>query len=584
MTTSLFDADSLLAVDVGEINTRAVLFDVVDGRYRFLAIGSAPTTAAAPYQDIGEGIRLAINHLQEITGRTLVGSDDRLIMPGRADGSGVDTFAATLSAGPPLKVVAAGLLDDISLESARHLAATTYSQVSEALSLNDRRKQEARIDAIIRQRPDLIIVAGGTDGGASQSVMQMIENVGLACYLFPEGYRPEILFAGNQDLVDEVDGMLKPIANLHFAPNVRPVLEREQLDPAHARLAELFRALRARQIPGVSELNAWSGQRLTPTATAFGRIIRFLSKVYDPAKGVLGVDIGASATTVAAAFTGDLTLGVYPQFGLGKGLAGMHNQASVERIKRWLPLEVGEDHLRDYIYNKSLYPGTIPAIEEDLWIEQALARQALRAAVSLASRSFPKELARSAPGLLPWFEPVVAAGSVFTRAPSPGHSMLMLLDALQPTGVTTLVLDQNNLAAPLGSAAAINPILVVQVLESNTFLSLGTVISPLANVRPGTPVLRIRAKYESGEEVNMEIKQGTLDVLPLAAGRSARLNLIPLHRAEVGMGGPGRGGSLKVTGGALGVVIDARGRPLRLPSDPGRRGELYKKWLWMLGG
>lgn len=82
----------------------------------------------------------------------------------------------------------------------------------------------------------------------------------------------------------------------------------------------------------------------------------------------------------------------------------------------------------------------------------------------------------------------------------------------------------------------------------------------------------------------MEIKQGTLDVLPLAAGRSARLNLIPLHRAEVGMGGPGRGGSLKVTGGALGVVIDARGRPLRLPSDPGRRGELYKRWLWMLGG
>ena len=45
-----------------------------------------------------------------------------------------------------------------------------------------------------------------------------------------------------------------------------------------------------------------------------------------------------------------------------------------------------------------------------------------------------------------------------------------------------------------------------------------------------------------------------------------------------------RGGSLKVTGGALGVVIDARGRPLRLPSDPGRRGELYRKWLWMLGG
>lgn len=82
----------------------------------------------------------------------------------------------------------------------------------------------------------------------------------------------------------------------------------------------------------------------------------------------------------------------------------------------------------------------------------------------------------------------------------------------------------------------------------------------------------------------MEIKQGALEVLPLPLGRSAKLNLLPLHRADVGMGGPGRGGSLKVTGGVLGVVIDARGRPLRLPQDVARKLELYRKWLWSLGG
>ncbi|HEX6304406.1 MAG TPA: glutamate mutase L [Anaerolineales bacterium] len=584
MTTSLLDADSLLAIDVGEVTTRAVLFDVVDGRYRFLAIGSAPTTAAAPYHDVGEGVRLAIDRLQEITGRKLVGADERLIMPSLADGSGVDTFAATLSAGPPLKIVAVGLLEDISLESARKLATTTYSRVVEALSLNDRRKQETRIDAILRHRPDLVVVAGGTDGGASQSVMQMIETVGLACYLLPEGHRPEVLFSGNQAVNEQVDSTLKAHTQLHIAPNVRPILEKEQIDPAQTQLAEIFRSLRGRQIVGVSELDAWTGQRLTPTAVAFGRVIRFLSRVYDPGKGVLGVDVGASATTIAAAFTGDLTLGVYPQLGLGKGLTGLLDHSSVGRIRRWLPIPVSEDHVRDYIHNKSLYPESIPANEEDLWIEQALARQAIRAGLSLASGGFPEGAARSQAGLLPWFEPVVAAGSVLTRAPSPAHSLLTLLDALQPTGATTLVLDQNNLAAPLGAAAAINSILVVQVLESSTFLSLGTVISPVARVRPGTPILRIRAQQDSGEEISMEIKQGTLEVLPLPLGRSARLNLLPLHRADIGMGGPGRGGNLKVTGGILGVVIDARGRPLRLPGDPVRKGELYKKWLWALGG
>jgi hypothetical protein len=582
--TSLFDADSLLAIDVGEVNTRAVLFDVVDGRYRFIAIGSAPTTAAAPYQDVGEGIRLALDHLQQVTGRNLVGPDERLIMPSLADGSGVDTFAATLSAGQPLKVVAVGLLEDVSLESARRLATTTYARVVEELSLNDRRKQESRIDAILRQRPDLIIVAGGTDGGASQSVMQMIETVGLACYLISEGERPEVLFSGNQSLIDEIDASLNSITNLHIAPNVRPILEKEQLEPAQARIMDIFRNIRGRQLVGVNELSEWAGQQLTPTCTAFGRVVRFLSKVYDPGKGVLGIDVGASATTVAASFAGELTLGVYPQLGLGKSLTGMLSQSELSHIKRWLPVEVTEDQIRDYVYNKSLYPASVPASEEELWMEESLSRQAIRMAISSASRGFPPDARSSTSALLPSFEPIIAAGSVLAQAPSPAHSLLMLLDALQPTGVSTLVLDQSNLAAPLGAAAAINPILVVQVLESSTFLGLGTVISPVANVRPGTPVLRIRTEQDSGEQRSVEIKQGALEVLPLPLGRSAKLNLLPLHRADVGMGGPGRGGSLKVTGGVLGVVIDARGRPLRLPQDTARKMELYRKWLWSLGG
>ena len=68
---------------------------------------------------------------------------------------------------------------------------------------------------------------------------------------------------------------------------------------------------------GVDELNAWAGNTLLPTATAEGRIIRFLSQVYDSSKGILGVDLGASAATVAAAFGGELTMGVYPRLGLG---------------------------------------------------------------------------------------------------------------------------------------------------------------------------------------------------------------------------------------------------------------------------
>jgi hypothetical protein len=582
--TSLIEAESLLAVDVGSITTRAALFDVVDGRYRYLASGSAPTTAGAPYSNVSEGVRLALDHLQQVTGRTFIGKDEQLIMPTAGDGSGVDSFAAAISVGEPLQVVAIGLLDEISLESARHLASTTYARVVKSFSLNDRLKTDARLNTIVRLRPDLIIAAGGTEDGASQSVIKLLEAVGLAGYLQPQRQKPEVLFVGNQALHAEVQSTFEGMMNLHFAPNVRPTLDQEQLDAPQAELAQTYCRVRSQQIPGVAELNTWANGGLVPGATAFSRVIRFLSKEMTTKKGVLGVNLGASAAVVAAAFDGDLSLGVYPQFGLGSHLMEMLNQVPAKEILRWLSINLTEDDLRNYIYNKSLYPAGLPATPEEMAIEQALVRQALYSATRQAVGGFPAQVTSAGEELLPWFEAMVVTGSAIAQAPNLAQSALMLLDGLQPCGVTTLVLDQNQIAPALGAAAGVNPLLVVQVLESNAFLHLGTVIAPVGHARPGSPVLRLKMVYESGHTANLEVKQGALEVVPLPVGQTARLQLQPLHRYDVGMGSPGRGGGLKVMGGALGVIIDARGRPLNLPDDLGRRKELYRKWLWTLGG
>lgn len=579
MTTSLIDADSLLAVDVGTVNTRAALFDVVDGHYRFLASGVAPTTAGAPFHDVGEGMRLAIDNLQKITGRTLTGADARLIMPTTNEGTGVDTFAATISAGPALKIAVVGLLEDVSLESVRRLAHTVYCGALESISLNDRRKQEARIDAILRLRPNLVLVAGGTDGGASQSVLKLLEPVGLACYLIPENQRPELLFAGNQTLQEEIQGLLDQVVNLHFAPNIRPTLETEQLDASQSQVARLYGRVRAQQIQGVRELDELTGSRLLPTSAAFGRIIRYASEAHNLPKGVLGVDVGASATTLAAAFKEKLVLGAYPELGLA---AGLGDHAPLSEVLRWLPMEISEGEVREYLVNRALYPAVVPVAADELAIDQVMARLALQAAVKKASPGFPAGAPGSGAGLLPWFEPIIATGSVLTQAPSLAQTMLMLLDGLQPTGATTFMLDQNHIVASLGAAAAINPVLAVQVLESNV-LHLGTVISPVGNARPGTHILRLKVVYEeNGHETSIDVKQGGLEVLPLPTGQTARVQFQALHRYDVGVGGPGR--ALRVRGGALGLIIDARGRPLRLPEDAGRRQELIRKWLWTLGG
>jgi hypothetical protein len=583
MANSLVSADSMLAIDVGAVNTRALLFDMVEGRYRLLAVGTAPSTAQAPFRHISEGIHLAIEQVQTITGRTLLGEDQRVIVPSQADGSGVDGCVATISAGEPLKVVAVGLLEDISAQSAQNLASATYAQVVDVLSLNDRRKQAARIDSILRLRPDVIIVAGGTEKGASQSVLNLLETIGLACSLFPVPDRPEVLYAGNQSLTEEVKTQLESFSFLRLAPNLRPTFEVEQLGPAQAELAQIYRVARSKKIAGVQELDSWAGGNLMPTANAFGRMIRAHSRFTpNPGKSALGVDVGASATTIAAAFAGELTLGVYPQLGLGEAVSGLLNYTSIDDISRWLTVEIADDYIRNYIYNKSLYPATIPVVEEDLSIEQAVTRVILRLALRKTSSNFPHKPGAAASSLLPAFDPIIASGSVITGAPTQAHSLLMLLDGLQPTGYTSLWLDPYNLLPALGAAAAINPLLAVQ--EASDAFPLGVVISPVGDANYGTPVLRVRVTYDTGDTTVKEVKHGALEVITLPAGKTATLSLQPLHRFDAGWG-PGRGGSVKnVPGGPFGIVIDARGRPLHLSSDPVKRRELLKKWLWVIGG
>jgi hypothetical protein len=582
--TSLVDADSLLAVEVGSVNTRALLFDTVEGSYRFLASGAAGTTAGAPMHDASEGVRHAIDRLQAISGRKVIGSNEGLIMPSNDNGSGIDRFVTTLSAGPPLKVVTVGLLEDVSLQSVNRLVSAVKSRIVETLSLNDNRRPEEQVDTILRLRPDVVIIAGGTDNGATRSVINLVNTLGMALELLPSNVKPHVIYAGNQELAQRVKEHIEPLAPISISPNVRPNLNYEQLAPAESILAGIYRNVYNDKILGIAELTKWAKGHLYPTSTAFGRVVRFYSKVYDPSRGVLGIDVGASSTTVASSFNGDLKLKVYPSLGLGEGISGMLKQMKLEKITRWIPLEVSDEYVINYLYNKSLHPLTLPATTIDLAIEQAVARQAMRAAMKDASLYFPKDIAGPSSGEgLPYFEPILVSGSVLAKAPTLAQSLLMVLDGLEPTGMTTILLDKNNIAPALGAAAGVNSTLAVQVLFSNAFIKLGTVIVPDGKARNGTPVVRIKITYDDGQDKTLEVRYGSLQVISLPVGRSAELRIQPLHRFDVGMGGPGRGGVRKVTGGPFGIVVDARGRPLRIPASPKRRLETLQRWHLSLG-
>ena len=573
MSNSIVDAESVLAIDVGNVNTRAMLVDVVEGEYRFIAAGVAPSTVNAPFRDIGEGVHRAVQNLQEIVGRNLIDASNHLIIPSQVNGSGIDRMMVTYSVGDELRIAVTGLLNDVSLESARHLANTTYSRIVEMTGLNDRRRNEVLLDAMLLAQPELMILTGGTENGASRSVFKMAEIIIMLCRLLPPEKRPEVFYAGNQALGKRIVDVLEKWTPTYLAPNVRPSIDVEDLTAAQDVLSNVVTKIRQRQIGGLEALSQQVSAPPIPTANAFGRMITFLSKIYDPSKGVLGLNVGASSTIIAASVAGKLSLNVLP-FGQGSGVAQFMEPDQLAEIIKWLPIHSTIETVRDYLAQKTTFPSSIPMNAETLAIEQAIARQVIR-------RAFLQTLVRY-PDLGTTFEPIMASGAVLNMAPTPAQSLLMLLDGIQPTGVTTLVLDQNGILPGLGAIAKINQILPVQVLESGAFINLGTVISPVSDARYGTPILRVRLEYEAGNDTRIDIRQGSINVLPLQNGQTARIHFQALRSVEITPGHPREMESFKIVGGVCGAIIAARGRPVVLPADASRRREMLKKWSLVL--
>ena len=574
MTTSLVDAESVLAIDLGSVQTRVSLFDVVEGQYHFIAKGAAPSTVNAPFRDVGESVHQALDSLQEVTGRVLVDSDANIILPTQTNGTGVDRLVVTFSAGPEIRVVIAGLLTDVSIGSAQNLVRTTYGRIVETIGLNDHRSSELKIDAVLTAKPDLIILSGGTESGANRSVLRLAELILMICRILPQDKRPDLLYAGNTALAKKIKGVMEKWTHVHVAPNVRPNVDVEDLGPAEEILNEVVGKIRSRQIGGLQSLAKVSSAPPLPASNAFGRVVQFLSKVYDPVKGVLGVDLGASHTTVAAAFSGDLSVNVLP-VGMGQNIKSALVEDGLSEIMRWLPLHVEESVVHDYIWQKSTQPGMVPYTAEALAIEQAVARWLLQISIRRTRDTWPQKRIS--------FEPILASGAVLTNVASIPQSLLMLLDGIQPLGITTFILDQNGLTSSLGAIGKINSILPVQVLESKAFMNLGTVISPISRAKYGTHILQVRLEYEDGNESQFKVQQGTIVSLPLQPGQAARIHLNPLRRTEIDALGKRGASSFRIVGGACGAVIDARGRPIALPSDASRRRELMKKWRLSLG-
>ncbi len=578
-----YRVESILVADCGSTTTKAAVIDLVEGQYRLVTQVEVPSTVETPWEDVSQGVEHAVAQIERESGRILFDEQGLLITPERAGGQGVDAFVITTSAVPPLRIVLAGLVQELSLASARRAARSIYADVVEVIALDDateRRSDEERVHLIQQAQPDVIYIVGGTDGGATTAVADLARVVTLACSLLAEGEtRPVVIFAGNADMRLEVAQIIGEEAPLKVVDNVRPTLDIENLSPLREEIEAIHRERKMAGLPGLDMLNAWNPQAIMTTAQAQSYVIEYLGRKYGSPKGVLGVDVGGATTVVTVQLDGLSQQVIRTDLGTSYSVERVLAQVAMDDILRWVPFPIEEGEAHSLLLNKSLRPTTLPATYETLLLEQALAREALRLALAEAREIWPIGQASPYPHLSPMFEPIVGSGGVLSCAPRPGQAALILLDAIQPIGVSTLVLDSRSFVAAMGAIAGVNPLAAVQAAGLGGLVNLGTVIAPVGQAREGEIVLRLKV-----EELNLEmdVPYGSLEVYRLPSPEPLTLRVRPQRNFDVGWG-PGRGRKIQFSGGSVGLIIDARGRPLTLPSDRERRRAKVQEWLWGVG-
>ena len=584
---------TILATDCGSTTTKAILIEKEGEEYRLKVRGEAPTTVEKPAEDVTRGVLNAVGEVEELSGRTLLKSEKVLHSKNGVKG-GTDIYLSTSSAGGGLQMMVAGVVKSMTGESAQRAALGAGAIVMDVLASNDGRLGHQKIEAIRRLRPDMILLSGGIDGGTISHVVELAELIAAADPKprFGSGYNLPVIYAGNKDCCDEISRTLEDKTDLYLVDNIRPVLERENLGPARHEIHNLFMEHVMAQAPGYSKLMEWTDEPIMPTPGAVGEIIQTIADIYDIE--VIGVDIGGATTDVFSVFGSVFNRTVSANLGMSYSVSNVVAETGLPNIMRWVPFSVDERQIRDRVRNKMIRPTTIPQTLEDLIVEQAIAREALRLAFeqhkSLAvglkgiqqQRTISDAFDQTATGEtlvnLTVLEMLVGSGGALSHAPRRAQAGLMLIDGFLPECITFLAVDSIFMMPQLGVLSKVMPKAATQVFNRDCLVRLGSCVAPVGSGKEGGNCLHIEADFPGLGHISEDVKFGELRLLPLPVGETVKAKLDPTRGFDIGAG---KGDAREVTleGGVVGVVLDCRGRPFRIPGDETKRVNAITGWL-----
>ncbi|MFH0849035.1 MAG: glutamate mutase L, partial [archaeon] len=354
---------------------------------------------------------------------------------------------------------------------------------------------------------------------------------------------------------------------------------------------ELFMEHVMSHAPGYDRLMKWTEVPIMPTPAGEGRMFRTLAELRKV--NVIGVGLGGATTNVYSIYDEKFVRTVSANLGMSYSVCNVLKEAGIDNIMRWVPLDIDPAHVRNRLRNKMIRPTTIPQTLEELLVEHAVAREALRLGFL-----HHKQLARGLMGVqrvktigeifdqkaevetyidMLHVDMIAGTGGLLSHAPRRSQSALLLTDGFMPEGLTNLAQDSVFMMPHLGVMSTVHPTAALEVFEKDCLVRLGTSIAPRGVLAKGGTALSVRVEID-GKIIEEEIQFGSMKLVPLEVGKSAQLTLTPAKGLDVGRG-PGHGLETTAEGGVVGLIFDCRGRPISIPSDPAARRAKLLEWF-----
>ena len=466
----LMQFNNILITDIGSTTTKGLLLGKKEGKFKFISQIDMPTTVEKPTEDVKLGVIDVARALEGRTGIKILDKSHRVKIP----------YLTTSSAGGGLQILVFGLS---SVDTGKAAELTAYGAggvILRTFTIDDKIPAIHKMRLIRELHPDMILMAGGIDGGNIASIVRLAEILSLAnpTPKFHQNEKIPLVFCGNVEARSFVSKVLDEKFDVHIVENIRPTMTELNTEPAKAKVHELFMENVMERAPGYSDLKRWVKKEILPTPTGVEKILSLYANIGQ--KNVVMVDMGGATTDIFSNIYGDYNRTVSANIGMSYSISNIMAVVGIEKIKSHLPENLSEKNIRDYISNKMLNPIYIPTSIGERVIEHAAAIEGMRLAWKQhqemsfkVARIGVLDKLRQRNNVDPFQETfygidtskifqisdidlIIGAGGVLSHVKSKEEALRIIADGFQPAGITKIAYDKSFKSPHLGVLSTIS--------------------------------------------------------------------------------------------------------------------------------